>query len=67
MESAESNESNVIYLHTKKVFIDKWAKRFVKIYKEESRDRAIEWAMGFLPREAIQPVAVKSKQLFGKV
>ena len=62
----EGAEGNVIYLHTKKAFIEKWARKFVKVYNDSGKDVAIGWAMEFLDKEAVGPVAARARQLLGK-
>lgn len=65
-ETAEIKKppDKVVVNHPK--FIDKWAKRFIHIYKTKDKNTAIEWATGFLSKDAIKPVSVRAKQILGK-
>jgi hypothetical protein len=56
----------VIYLHEKPKFINKWAEKFVKVYKADSKEAAIQWALGFLDKEAVKPVADRAKLLLSR-
>jgi len=44
-------------------FIDRWAKRFLFIYRQTSKDNAIQWAKEFLNPDAIKPVAERASIL----
>ena len=56
----------IISLNTKPKFINRWAGTFVRIYNEDGKDAAIAWAMDFLDKDAVKPVADRAKQLLQK-
>jgi len=56
----------IISLNNKPKFINRWAGTFVSIYNRNGKEKAIEWALGFLDKEAVKPVADRAKQLLQK-
>lgn len=63
MLSARKN-GEVIVLHPK--LIERWAVRYIKIYKEEGAVFAKRWATTFLPENARAVMSSRVKEILGK-
>lgn len=62
MISAREKEGGlVITLHPR--LVDRWAKRYIKIYQEEGRVYAKRWASEFLPKEAQEVMSERVKEI----
>lgn len=62
MLSARKGE--VVILHPK--MVDRWARRYIKIYKEEGAVFAKRWAHEFLPENAMAAMSTRVKEIMGK-
>lgn len=59
-----AKKGEVVSLHPK--LVDRWARRYIKIYNEEGAVLAKRWANTFLPEAAKAAMSVRVKEILQK-
>lgn len=57
-------EGEVVSLHPK--LVDKWARRYIKIYNDQGAVIAKKWANSFLPEMAKTAMSIRVKEILEK-
>lgn len=64
MITERNNKPSLIALHPK--LVEKWARRYIKIYTEEGAVYAKRWATTFLPEDARLAMSRRVKEILGQ-